>query len=114
MAVQTPEELIAQHGRKTPEALAAALGYTVVRHDNGPMLPAVAVFSEFQPASTILLYTNAIADLASSRGESPATLEQWHIAHELYHGLCENTLHQRARETHADLWADELMARLRG
>ncbi len=114
MAVQSPQELVAQWGHKKPEALAAALGYTVVRREDGPVLPAVSVFSEYQPEHTILLYTHAIADLARTRGESVAVLEQWHIAHELYHALCEAATPWRARELAADLWADELLLLLRG
>lgn len=111
MIVPTPDELLQTYGRKSPEELAAALGFQVTREADGPALPGVAVCSEYRPSQTILLYAAAIRELAEKRGDSPADLEQWHVAHELYHALAESGGQSpwRARETAADLWADELM-----
>jgi hypothetical protein len=112
MAPPTPDELVARHGRLAPEALAAALGYTVVRRDATDLPAQVRVFSEFAPSDTIVLYLRPLHGLAAARGIPQARLEQWHIAHELYHALAEASGDSpwRVRETEADLWADELVA----
>jgi hypothetical protein len=112
MIVPTPDELLQTYGRKSPEELAGALGIRVVREALPPALPGVKVFSEYRPAQVIILYPDAIRALAEKRGESPAQLEQWHIAHELYHALAEagGLSPWRAVETAADLWADELFS----
>ncbi len=107
----TPVELTAIHGTLAPEALATALGIAVTRTETALMLPGVAIFSEYQPACGILLYLPALRQLAAQRGESLARLEQWHIAHELYHALAEaaGTSAWRTAESTADAWADELL-----
>lgn len=112
MIVPTPDELLLTYGPKSPEELAGALGFQIVREQGAPALPGVKVFSEYRPERAIVLYVAAIHALAEQRGESPAQLEQWHIAHELYHALAESGGQSpwRARETAADLWADELVS----
>jgi hypothetical protein len=111
MIVPTPDELMQTYGHKSPEELADAFGLQVVREAAGPALPSVTVCSEYRPAQSIILYPAAIREQAEKRGDTPAQLEQWHIAHELYHALAESGGQSpwRARETAADLWADELM-----
>ena len=110
MAIPTPEELIKTYGRGNPETLAHALGFQVQRQEAGPMLPGVTVLSEFKPGGIIILYRQAVRQTATQREEAPEHLEQWLIAHEMYHGLSvEQAISSwRARETDADLWADEL------
>jgi len=96
-----------------PEYLASSLGFAVHREPEPPRLPGIVVFSEYQPDhQLILLYTNSLTHLASRRGESFTHLEQWHIAHELFHGLAESVglSPWDTRETDADQWADRLMA----
>ncbi|HEY3379852.1 MAG TPA: hypothetical protein VGL77_20450 [Armatimonadota bacterium] len=109
--VLTPEELIAEYGPATPEQLAAALGFAVRRVPATEPLPGVTVLSEFAPPRTIVLDTAAIHRQAAAQREPLARAEQWHIAHELYHGLAEESGRSawRVRETEADLWADELL-----
>ena len=112
MSVPSPTELIERYGRHSPEQLAGALGFRVTRAETPPLLPGVTVLSEFQPRQDIILYLGPIRQAAAHRGEPMTRFEQWHIAHELYHGLAEaHTLAAwRVRETEADIWADELMA----
>jgi len=95
----------------TPEGLATALGFEVRRLLSPPLVAGVTVISEFQPEHTIVLYRSALIELANKRKEPLPRLEQWHIAHELYHGLAEEagTSAWRVRETEADMWADELL-----
>lgn len=109
--VPNPDELIETYGRQTPEQLAVALGFQVTRQAAAPPLPGVRVQSEYRPEQTIVLYRDALRTLAKQRGEPLLRLEQWHIAHELYHGLVEAAGESpwRVRETAADLWADELL-----
>lgn len=111
MAVPTPAELVETYGRRTPEQLAQQLGFLVKHTATAPILPGVTVISEYQPARTIVIYRQALRRIAESRGEPLLRLEQWHIAHELYHGLAETggSSPWRVRETEADLWADELL-----
>ncbi|HOS44842.1 MAG TPA: hypothetical protein PK794_14235 [Armatimonadota bacterium] len=112
MIVPPPDELLETYGHCSPEELAGALGIAVVREATPPPLPGVTVYSAYRPTPAIFLYTDAIHALAARRGQSPAQLEQWHIAHELYHALAESRGHSpwRAAETAADLWADELLS----
>lgn len=114
MAVPAPDELIAEYGAQAPERLAAVLGFHVSRVPEGPHLPGVTVMSEFCPPGEICLYRPALRRAAEVRGRTTAWMEQWHIAHELYHGLAEqdDLSAWRVRETAADLWADELLALL--
>ena len=112
MAVPSPQELIERYGAQPPERLAAALGFRVLREEAALLTPGVTVLSAFAPDATIILYRGALRQAAARRGEPLARAEQWHIAHELYHGLAEAAALSawRVRETEADLWADELMA----
>ena len=112
MIVPAPEELLRTYGHKSPEELAVAMGFQIERVETVLALPGVAVYSEYRPDHLILLYLPAIRELAARRGESPAQLEQWYIAHELHHALAEagGQSPWRARETAADLWADELLS----
>lgn len=112
MAIPTPAELIATHGCRTPEQLATALGFHIERQEAAPATPGVVVLSEYQPARTIVLYRLALREQARQQREPLARLEQWHVAHELYHGLAEahGASAWRVRETEADLWAEELLA----
>jgi hypothetical protein len=112
MTVPAPEELLERYGPKSPEALAAVLGFTVVRESTAPTLPGVTVFSEYRTDHVIVLYEASLRQDAARRDEPLPRLEQWHIAHELYHGLAEDGggLPWRVSETAADLWADELLA----
>ncbi|MHB9132329.1 MAG: hypothetical protein ACYDBB_14740 [Armatimonadota bacterium] len=116
MSVPSPAELVDQHGAQAPEHLAAALGFTVTRREDPPVLSGVTVFSEYNPEHTITLYTRTLRQWARDNGESLTRVEQWHIAHELYHGLAESRGDSpwRVRETDAGLWADELMAMVAG
>lgn len=112
MAVPSPAELIETYGARTPEQLAQALHFTVRHAETPPTLPGVTVSSEFQAETCeIVLYRSVLRALAARRGESLLRLEQWHIAHELYHGLAEADGRSpwRVREMEADLWADELL-----
>lgn len=111
MSVPTPQELMQTYGRQTPEQLAVLLGFQVERLDVAPVLPGVVIHSEYQPAQSVILYMKSLAQLATTRREPLTRLEQWHIAHELYHGLAEHAGSSpwRVRETEADLWADELL-----
>jgi hypothetical protein len=111
MAVPTPQELIDTYGACPPEQLAVTLRFQVRRLPDAPTPPAVTVLSEYQPHDTIILYTSHLAALARQRREPMSRVEQWHIAHELYHGLAEQAGASpwRVRETEADLWADELL-----
>ena len=111
MPLPTPHELVTTHGARTPEQYADLLGFEVKRVVTSPMLPGVTVLSAFQATRTILLYRPALAQLAAQRREPLMRLEQWHIAHELYHGLShfQGISSWRVRETEADLWADELL-----
>lgn len=111
MAPPTPGELLATYGPRTPEQLAVLLGFRIERREHPPVLPGITVSSEYQPERTILLYTDTLHQLSTTRGDPFPRLEQWHIAHELYHGLSEasGVSSWRVRETEADLWADELL-----
>jgi hypothetical protein len=111
MAVPSPDELIERFGEEAPEALAARLGFQVTRSHTPPGLPGVRVMSEYRPERTIILYQESLHRAAEERGQSFDRVEQWHIAHELYHGLVEAESHSawRVRETEADMWADELV-----
>lgn len=110
MAVPTPQELIERYGRQTPEALASLLGFQLRRVEQAPLVTGVTVMSEYQPGK-IVLYLETLRAAAARLGEPFVRLEQWHIAHELYHGMAETGAVSawRVRETEADLWADELM-----
>ena len=112
MSVPTPTELVETYGAQTPEALATLLGFQVHRRELPPVLPGVTVISAYQPEQIIIIFSAALRQLAAQRREPLARLEQWHIAHELYHGLAEqaNPSPWRVRETAADMWADELIA----
>lgn len=114
MAIPSPQDVIAHYGTHSPERLAAALGFRVTRTEAPPRLPGVTVLSAFEPRAEIILYLEPLRQAAAARQTSPACLEQWHIAHELYHGLADTTgiSAWRVRETEADLWADELLALL--
>jgi len=111
MSVPTPIELVETHGRQFPEELATTLGFAVERQEQSPVLPGVTVLSEYKPEGRILLFLPALRKLAERRAQPLTQVEQWHIAHELYHGLAESTAPAswRVRETEADLWADELL-----
>jgi len=111
MSIPSPTELIERYGNQPPERLAGELGFRVTRVETPPMLPGVTVMSEYQPRQDIILYLGPIRQDAAHRGEPMARFEQWHIAHELYHGLAESLSISawRVRETEADMWADELM-----
>jgi hypothetical protein len=112
MAVPSPQELMQTFGCHTPEQLAWRLGFNIVRVATAPVLPGVLVASEYRPERAIVLYEDALRALATQRQEPLLRFEQWHIAHELYHGLAETQglSAWRVRETAADVWADELLA----
>ena len=112
MSIHNPIELMETYGRQRPEDLAVALGFRITRQESSPVLPGVTVLSEYHPGGQILLYGPALRQKSAQLGQPPARVEQWHIAHELYHGLAEqqNLSPWRVRETAADLWADELLA----
>jgi len=112
MSTPSPQELVEQYGAQSPERLAGALGFRVIRAETPPLTPGVTVLSEYAPRRDIILYLEPIREIAQRRGESLTRFEQWHIAHELYHGLAETHALSawRVRETEADMWADELMA----
>lgn len=116
MPVPSPREIIHLHGCRTPEQLAGSLGFQVTRTEAPPLVPGVTVLSEYVPNSTIMLYRRTLRQQAERRGEPLERLEQWHIAHELYHGLAEQhpLAAWRVRETEADVWADELLALITG
>lgn len=111
MPVPSPGELIETYGVHAPEHLAHTLGFQVKRLESPPPVTGITVFSAYAPDHTITLYQQPLQQLAAQRRDSLARLEQWHIAHELYHGLSEDSgiSNWRVRETEADLWADELM-----
>ncbi len=111
MSVPPPSELLHQYGRVTPEQLAMALGFRVKRLHAPPPLSGVTVLSAYEPEHTIVLFVASLQQQARLHGRSLSRLEQWHIAHELYHGLSEadGLSPWRLRETDADLWADELL-----
>src|SRR5690242_2877148 len=90
MAIPTPQDLIDEHGKRTPEQYAGLLGFQVVRLDTSPIIPGVTVLSEYSTQRTIHLYNQPLRLLAEQRQEPLGRLEQWHIAHELYHGLAED------------------------
>ena len=116
MAIPTPGELIERFGTLRPETLAGSLGFIIRRITAAPIATGISVLSEYQPERTIILYEASLHRLASIQHEPLPRLEQWHIAHELYHGLAEADGHAnwRIRETKADHWADELMALTKG
>jgi len=110
-SVPTPNALIRQYGVCTPEVLAGILGYTVRRMATAPVLTGTVVLSEFQPERVILLYLDALRRHAGRHGRPLVEVQQWHIAHELYHGLAEDAgvSPWRLRESQADSWADHLL-----
>ena len=114
MAVPSPRELLERFEGESPEALAAMLGFRVTRTEAAPLLPGATVMSEYRPERTIVLYLEPLRRAAEQRDQPFARVEQWHIAHELYHGLAEADSRSawRVRETEADMWADELLALL--
>jgi hypothetical protein len=116
MSIPSPEELIERYGAHSPERLAAELGFQVTRVESPALMPGLTLLSEYQPRREIILYLNPIREAAERRGESIARMEQWHIAHELYHALAEthSVSAWRVRETEADMWADELMTLMNG
>jgi len=111
MSMPAPHELIEKYGPLTPEQMALALGLRVQRLQAPPALTGVTVLSAFEPEQTIILYQQPLKALAKQRKEPLTRLEQWHIAHELYHALSEadGCSTWRLRETEADMWADELV-----
>ncbi len=115
MPVLSPGELLEKYGALTPEQLAMALGFRIIRRKAPPQLAGVNVLSTYEPEHTIILYEQPLKQLARQSGRKLTQLEQWHIAHELYHGLSEDSGLSvwRIRETAADLWADELMVLVR-
>ena len=112
MAIPTPREIVMRYGRRSPEELARALDIRVARAETASAAPAVTVLSEYRPDAGIILYLPALCRAAERRHEPPERLEQWHIAHELYHALAEavGVSTWRVRETAANAWADELLA----
>ena len=111
MPVPSPSALLQQYGHVTPEQLAMALGFRVQRRPDPPSLSGVTVLSAYEPEHTIILFAAPLQQRAILTGLSLTQLEQWHIAHELYHGLSEDDglSPWRLRETDADLWADKLL-----
>ena len=116
MPIPTPGELIARFGAMRPEQLAGSLGFTVRRIPAAPVSTGISVLSEYQPEHTIILYEAPLHRLAGIQHVSLPRLEQWHIAHELYHALAEGDgqSNWRLRETKADHWADEMMTLMNG
>ena len=112
MSIPSPQELTDQYPQYNPEELAQALGFQVTRTELGPALPGVKVLSEFRLQREIVLYAKELRQAADRRDQPLERVEQWHIAHELYHGLAEtrSVSAWRVHETAADMWADELMA----
>lgn len=112
MPVPPPSALLAHYGPLTPERLALALGFRVLRRQAPPPLPGVTVVSAFEPEHTLVLYETPLREQALRTGQPLTQLEQWHIAHELYHGLSEadGLSPWRLREADADRWADALVA----
>ncbi|HEY3415568.1 MAG TPA: hypothetical protein VGM23_01675 [Armatimonadota bacterium] len=111
MSISPPEELCTRFGARMPEDLARAMGFTVQRQETSPMLPGVRVMSELRSDGVIVLYLDELRLEALRKRESLTRLEQWHIAHELYHHLAEvaGISPWRIREGDADHWADELI-----
>lgn len=113
MSIPTPKEILTRVGFGSPEQLAVRLGVHIVRRDTAPHLPQVTILSEYGDA-TIVLYTVPLAEEAARRHLTVANVEQWLIAHELYHHVAEQAGVSAwlVRETAADHWADTLLALL--
>ena len=111
--IPTPEAILEGSGRRQPEELALRMGYIVQRvtTPQPPRASGVILQSEYQPPHSIILYCQALINTATQRGKTPAQMEQWHIAHELYHALAEESGRSpwHVRERDADAWADALL-----
>ncbi|MHB9024294.1 MAG: hypothetical protein ACYC7E_08975 [Armatimonadota bacterium] len=112
MAVSSPEALCIRFGASMPEDLARALGLTVERQQSAPRVPGVRVMSELRSNGVIVLYMSELRLEALRKRESLSRLEQWHIAHEIYHHLAEmdGISPFLLREGDADRWADALIS----
>lgn len=110
-AVPAPVLLVQSYQADNPEEMARALGYKILRLADQPLLTGVCVLSEFRNANEILLYLPAISKLAVEKQSAQWPIEQWHIAHELYHALAaeqgENAWH--SSEIAAEQWASDLL-----
>jgi len=111
MPVASPSALLHEYGCTTPEQLAMAMGFLVQRRHAPPPLNGVTVLSAYEPEQTIVLFEESLQEQARMQGGSLTDLEQWHIAHEFYHGLseAEGLSPWHLCEADADRWADELM-----
>lgn len=107
----TPALLYEKYSAANPEELAVALDYKIARKEETLEISGVIVYSEFRPPNEIIIYSPSMQDLSEFL-ESPLwEVEQWHIAHELCHGLAASLGEDswQSSEFEADEWADGLV-----
>lgn len=112
MTIPDPTVLVARASSGSPEQIAHHLGFRVRRQQDAPLsLPGVTILSEYQADGLIILYQSACTREAARRGVPVGHLEQYLIAHELYHGLAERAGRSlwTTPESDADHWAEALL-----